>query len=65
MGVAGQRHVPTALSTGITQYHFYWRLGGTQGRYPGPRNQMGLEEIRRESADTVIRVRVWTSGNFL
>jgi len=30
--VGGQRHAPTALLPGKTQYPMYWRLGGPQGR---------------------------------
>jgi hypothetical protein len=32
MGVGGQRHAPAALPPGETQYPFYRRLGGPQGR---------------------------------
>jgi len=65
MGVVGQGHAPSDLSPGITQYPLCSRLGGPQGRYPGPRNQTNLEEIRRESVDTVIRVRIGASGSLL
>jgi hypothetical protein len=33
MGVGGQRHIPAALSPGMTQYPLYRRLGRPQGRY--------------------------------
>jgi len=31
MGLAGQRHVPTALPQGKTRYPLYRKLGGRQG----------------------------------
>jgi hypothetical protein len=33
MVVGGQRHAPSALPLGNTQYPLYRRLGGPQGRY--------------------------------
>ena len=60
MGVGSQRHAPTALHPGKTQYPLYRRLGGPQGRSgwvrkisppPGfdPRTVQTVQDLRQPS----------------
>jgi len=45
--------------------HYVGGWEGPTARYRSPRNQMDLEEIRRESVNTVIWVRVGATGSLL
>jgi hypothetical protein len=65
MGMGGQHHAPAALSTEITRYPLYRRLGGPQGRCRRIRKTSPTPEFDHRTVQPVAsRYTDWANAKF-